>query len=274
LSTFEENQFQTLIRFGLTVNQAKLYLTSLRIGCATAKVLAQNAHIGREEVYRVLPALQNYGLIKKRIGSPTEYEPIESHEAMSILVGNKSSELSELKTKAAQFVANCPRVKAKSEENDSFIMITNIDKAVRMLVQAYKDANRLCVFTSGYERFIMRQNMPEKKEQVKEMLKALQRGVKIRAVLDEPADNKAIPLSKLFYSLSKRVVSHPNFEYRYVSSKHSALIAVFDDNIMFIETHQGPHVLLPQLWSNNRVLMGLGKTFFETAWASGFTPEK
>jgi len=37
---------------------------------------------------------------------------------------------------------------------------------------------------------------------------------------------------------------------------------------------QGSHVLLPQLWSNNKVLLGLGKTIFESAWESGFSSKK
>jgi sugar-specific transcriptional regulator TrmB len=275
LNSTEENKIQTLVRLGLTLNQAKLYLASLRIGYATAKMLAQNAHIGREEVYRVLPSLQNIGLMKKHIGSPTSYEPVESHEAMSILIGNKSNELSELKTKAVDFVAYSPPVKTKcAVENDSFIMITNLNKALRMIVNAFREASHLCVFTSGYERFITRQNMPEKKEQIREMIRALQRGVKIKAVFDDPADEKEIPLSSFSYNLSKKLVSHPNFEYRYISKRHPGLIAIFDENIMFIETRQGSHVLLPQLWSNNKVLLGVGKAFFESAWESGFSPEK
>lgn len=274
MGTNEENKILTLTRLGLTLNQAKLYFTSLKIGCATAKTLAQNAHIGREEAYRVLPYLQNYGLIKKHIGSPTLYEPIEPHEAMSILIGNKTKELSELKTKAVEFIASSPIVKASSDEADSFVMITNMDKAIRMLVQAYRDSKNLCTFTSGFDRFILRQNMPEKKEQIKEMFRALQRGVKIRAVFDEPTNEKEMPLHRFSYNLSKKVVTHPNFEYKYISRKHSGLIAIFDEKIMFIETRQGSNVLLPQLWSNNGVLLGLGKTIFESTWELGSFPEK
>jgi len=140
LDSIEEKQVQTLVRLGLTVNQAKLYLASLRVGYATAKMLAQKSHIGREEVYRVLPYLEKFGLIKKHLGSPTAYEPIEPDEAMSILVGNKTHELSELKLKAVEFAASVPKIKNKFEDEDSFIMINSVEKAVRMLVQAYDNA--------------------------------------------------------------------------------------------------------------------------------------
>jgi sugar-specific transcriptional regulator TrmB len=274
LETIEEKQVQTLVSLGLTTNQAKLYLTSLKIGYATAKALAQNSHIGREEVYRVLPSLQNLGLIKKYLSSPTSYEPIDPNEAMAILINNKSNELSEIKRKAVEFVDHCPRVKKKSDENDMFLMITSIDKALHMLIQAYKDANQLCFFTSGYERFILRMNMPEKQEQLNEMLRALNRGVKIRTVLDDPVDEKPIPFNRFNNSLVKKVISHPNFEYKYIYRKHDGLILAVDENIMFIEVKQGHNVLLPQLWSNNRVLLGLAKMIFDSAWEAGFSPEK
>jgi sugar-specific transcriptional regulator TrmB len=274
LGTTEENQIQTLVCLGLTVNQAKLYLTSLKVGYATARELAQNSHIGREEVYRVLPSLQNLGLVKKYLNSPASYEPIDPNEAMSILISNKSSELSEVRRKAVEFVANTPRVKMKSEENDTFMMITNIDKALHMLIQAYRDSKHSCFFTSGYDRFILRMNMPEKQDQIKEMLRALNRGVTIRTVLDDPVDDKGIPLQRFNNSLAKKLVHHPNFQYKYINRKHDGLIASFDEKVMFIEVKQGHNVLLPQLWSNNRVLLGLGKTLFESAWASGISPIK
>jgi sugar-specific transcriptional regulator TrmB len=273
LGAITEKQVQTLVCLGLTVNQAKIYLTNLKTGCTTAKLIAQNSSIGREEVYRVLPSLQNIGLIKKHLGSPSTYEPIDPNEAMSILVSNKSTELTEVKQKAAEFVASIPVVKTKSEENDDFTMITNMNKALHMLIQAYKDTKNVAFFTSGYERFISRMNMPEKEEQIKEMLGALKRGAKIKAVLDEPVGNKEIPLRRL-NSLAQKLVTNPNFEYKYVHRKHDGLIAVFDENIMFIEIKQGSNVLLPQLWSNNRVLLGLAKTLFDSAWAVGFSPEK
>jgi sugar-specific transcriptional regulator TrmB len=181
-----QSQLDTLIHLGLTHNQAKIYLANLQTGSATVKVIAQCAQIGREDVYRVLPSMQELGLIKKRLGNPTCYEPVEPHEVMSLLISNKSDELSRLRKSALEFVAGCPRPKKPNESDDLFLVVTNVDIAIHKLTDAIRNAKKSWVFTSGYERFIIRQNMPKKSTQIEEMLKAVDRGVKIRAVLDQP----------------------------------------------------------------------------------------
>jgi sugar-specific transcriptional regulator TrmB len=272
--TIKETQLSTLVQLGLTQNQAKIYLASQMTGRASVKAIAQNSKIGREDVYRVLPSLQCLGLIKKILGTPTFYEAVEPHEAMSLLISAKSQELSDLRKKALEFVANSPKSKKSLEQTDSFIMVSNIEMSIHMIAEAAKNAQKTWNFTSGYERFIIRQNMPKKLEQIKEMLKAVERGIIIRAVLDQPPkDKKKIPLSRLSFSISRALVSNPNFQYRYIDTKHVGLLGIFDDKLMFIETHQGPRVLLPQLWSNNEVLLGLGNNFFENAWKSSYNPK-
>ncbi len=267
-----QNPLDTLIHLGLTQNQARIYLATLQTGCATVKAIAQYSEIGREDVYRVLPTLQTLGLVKKCIGSPTSYEPVAPHEAMSLLVTSRSNELSQLRKEALEFVAHCPRKKEQAED-EKFTMVSNVDLAINTLIDAIKKTKQLWLFTSGYERFITRQNMPKKNKQIKEMLSAVKRGVKIKAVLDQPKDNKKLPLAALSLKESRELVTHPNFEYKYINTKHVALISIFDNKLMFIETHQGPRVMLPQLWSNNEVLLGLGNNFFEHAWQSAYSPE-
>jgi sugar-specific transcriptional regulator TrmB len=269
-----QSQIDTLIHLGLTHNQARIYCATLHLGCATVKAIAQCAQIGREDVYRVLPAMQDLGLLKKCIGSPTCYEPVVPHEVMSLLISNRANELAQLRKEALEFVAHCPRGKKKSEdENEKFTMVSNVDLAINTLIDAIKNTKQLWLFTSGYERFIVRQNMPKKSKQIAEMLAALKRGVKIMGVLDQPKDRKKLPLSAFALKESRELVQHQNFEYRYVDSIHAALISIFDNHLMFIETQQGPKVILPQLWSNNQVLLALGNTFFEHAWQSSYIPE-
>jgi sugar-specific transcriptional regulator TrmB len=237
------------------------------------KIIAQIAQVGREDVYRLMPSLYERGLIRKHIGSPTRYEPVEPSEAMSQLISDKSNELSHLKSKALEFITNAHKNLKSTPESELFLMTTNLDDAIHTLVDAIKNARESWIFTSGYDRFINRMNMPKKHEQVKQMLKAVRRGVKIKAVLDQPKNRKKLALSSLDLPSSRALVTHENFEYRYTDAKHAGLFSVFDSKLMFIETQQGSTALLPQLWSNNQVLLGLGKTLFENAWQSGYYPE-
>lgn len=273
LGSLEDNRVEMLVGLGLTHNQARVYLSSLQTGCASVKLIAQFAQIGREDVYRIMPALQDLGLIRKHIGTPTLYEPVAPNEAMSILMGKKTGELSQLKSKVQLFLKNWRRIDKPIEKDESFILVTNFDIAIHMLVDAIRKTKKSWLFSTGYERFIIRQNMPKKCLQINEMYKAVQRGVKIQAVLDEPQSREKLPGSLFGFPSSRALIKHKNFEYKYLSSKHVGLLSIFDDNLIFIETQQGPRIIVPQLWSNNHVLLGLGKTCFDQAWNNAYFPE-
>ena len=272
LGPLENNNVKMLEGLGLTHNQARIYLSNLQTGRASVKLIAQFAQIGREDVYRIMPSLQDLGLIRKHIGTPTLYEPVNPNEAMSILIEKKTGELSQLKSKVHLFLKNWQRIDKPIEKDESFIMVTNFDIAINMLVDAIKKTKKSWLFTSGYERFIIRQNMPKKRLQTNEMYTAVQRGVKIQAVLDEPQSREKLHESLFTFSGSRALINHKNFEYKYLGSKHVGLLSIFDDNLIFIETQQGPKIIVPQLWSNNHVLLGLGKTCFDQAWNNAYSP--
>ena len=55
---------------GLTPNQAKVYQTILKLGSATFSQISKASSVRREDVYKVLPALEKMGLAEKLLGKP------------------------------------------------------------------------------------------------------------------------------------------------------------------------------------------------------------
>ena len=66
----ELDKSDLLMGLGLTPNQAKVYQTILRIGNATVIQIAKSSSVRREDVYKVLPALEKMGLAEKLLGKP------------------------------------------------------------------------------------------------------------------------------------------------------------------------------------------------------------
>lgn len=75
-----------LTSFGLTGNEAKVFIALIQFRKANAHEIAKLAEISRQEVYRVLPNLERAGIIKVIIANPTEYEAIEPNEALAQLI--------------------------------------------------------------------------------------------------------------------------------------------------------------------------------------------
>jgi len=81
-----EKLISELTSFGLTGNEAKVFIALVQFKKANAHEIAKLANISRQEVYRVLPNLEKAGIIKVIIANPTEYETIDPNEALAQLI--------------------------------------------------------------------------------------------------------------------------------------------------------------------------------------------
>ena len=54
-----------LMDLGLTLLQAKAYLALSQLGKATVKTISKTANVARQDVYRVMLALEKLGLAEK-----------------------------------------------------------------------------------------------------------------------------------------------------------------------------------------------------------------
>ena len=72
----EDKTLDTLIDFGLSENEARVYLASLSLGSTTVLKLSKHSSINRATVYEVVEALERKGLMKKEIhGFKTLFSP-------------------------------------------------------------------------------------------------------------------------------------------------------------------------------------------------------
>jgi sugar-specific transcriptional regulator TrmB len=105
-----EDYIKTLSRFGFTVNQAKVYVAIVELGFASVGPISRNSGVRREEVYRILPKLEQMGLIERVLGTPNKIKAIPLEDAFSILVKQRQDEInkqvSELAARAKDFLSH------------------------------------------------------------------------------------------------------------------------------------------------------------------------
>ena len=92
----EKNYVDTLIEFGLTTLQAKIYLILLQMGRVDATSIAKSANIARQEVYRVMPTILNLGLASKLICKPLQYEATPLDNGLMILLQKQKEKVGTL----------------------------------------------------------------------------------------------------------------------------------------------------------------------------------
>ena len=83
--------FEILSEFGLTENQAKVFVAAVKLGTPTVSELADQADVRREEVYRMLPDLEKLGLIEKMLGKPMRIRSSDPQTSISRLVKHEQA---------------------------------------------------------------------------------------------------------------------------------------------------------------------------------------
>jgi len=115
---FHDEDIQALTFLGLTNLQARVYLSLVNGTTVTAKKIANNAEVARQDVYRIVAELESLSLIEKVISIPTKYRAVSMEDAVDILLGRKQKESLELMLKAAQLNNRFKTGKTASSHED------------------------------------------------------------------------------------------------------------------------------------------------------------
>jgi len=99
-----EEETELFTNLGLTYLQAKVYLTLVNSGEATAKSIAIKAKIDRPDVYRVISGLVTHGFIEKKIENPIRFKAFPIKEVVGALLKRKQEEVTTSKKKAMKIL--------------------------------------------------------------------------------------------------------------------------------------------------------------------------
>lgn len=102
----DEECIQALMKLGLTLLQATIYLALAKLGKAGVKKISKASNVARPDVYRVIPALGKIGLVEKIVATPTMYKAVPLKEGISILLQQKTDENIELQKKTKALLSN------------------------------------------------------------------------------------------------------------------------------------------------------------------------
>ena len=83
LTVADDENTDLLLGLGLSLNQARVYLAILKLEKTTVRKVAKFSKVRREEVYRILPALEKKGLVERLLGKPTEVRATVISDALA-----------------------------------------------------------------------------------------------------------------------------------------------------------------------------------------------
>jgi len=118
---FLEETATQLTDFGLTKTQAKIYITLITLGIASASEIATLSRIRREEIYRIIPQLEEHGIVAKRLQSPIRFSASPPETAIQILIESKlkamKDEIDKLQQKRTKLIFELNTIKLPPNKN-------------------------------------------------------------------------------------------------------------------------------------------------------------
>jgi sugar-specific transcriptional regulator TrmB len=254
----EEAAVQTLTRLGLTISQAKVYFDLLRLEKATVNTISKHSKMARQQVYRVLAELQEKGLVEKIIEIPTEFKPIPIEDCMYILIERKKNEVFKNQKEATVLLQRLIQKKTKNTLQEDEAQLRLISERATVL----REKGRLKAVQRSIDEVTSWKNPHTTMFiDMDDLTEALQRGVKIRVIIDKPSEEK------LLTDITKQLKKHPTFKIRYLPNAPKALISVYDKKEAWICTCTQPvRKDCPSLWTNNPCLLAILQDYFEMLW--------
>jgi sugar-specific transcriptional regulator TrmB len=258
-SRSKEEGVQVLKDLGLTITQAKSYLALCRLGISTTKTISTASAIARQDIYRTLARLQEFGLVNKVITTPTMFEAVPLQNAIEILMERKAEKNRELQAKTQRLLRNFGKNNertAPTVEGSQFVLIPQGRAYVLKGKKAINASQESVECVTSWKRFLqMMFNCGG------DVMEALNRGVEFRVIVDKPEDRKPLP------TIVEDVFKNPSCTVRCVLAFPRVFMACFDKKEVLIATSaDGSFSESTMLWSNAPPLVMMTQDYFETMW--------
>ncbi len=254
---FPNEDIDTLSELGLSMLQAKVYLSLAKEKNQTAQTISNNSGITRPDVYRILLQLEKTGLISRIIAKPEKFQAIPINEGISILIQRRIDKTIELQHKAHQLIQNFKPngINQTNNENAQFMLIPKKEAFSNKVEKLLNNTQEcICLLGSSKRLFFYTQNyLPVLKA-------ALSRKVTSRIILQKPQNQE--DLDKILIYLKS-----PCFNLKLIMESPHSSFEIFDKKEILISTTitDSPSQF-PALWSNNKCLVDAFQDYFEYLW--------
>lgn len=254
----EDFSTQTLEKLGLSKSQARVYLAVVSTQKASVAQIANLSKVARPDVYRILPTLEENGLVKKIIGSPTTYEATPLKQACEMLLENKKAEYNEIQHNTS-YLINKVDINAHLHSVDvgSFQIVSSVKLLLEMLAAENANAKASIDLMGKWPNvrpvvFGCHQFFPN----------AMKKGVKIRVIVDsDPSERKLAS-----------ALGNPLLEIRYLGERVPIKATIYDKRKASMFVGFSYDDVVPSLWSDNPEFLKMMSTYFDTLWMKAKVP--
>jgi sugar-specific transcriptional regulator TrmB len=264
---FEKN-VETLERAGLSHSQARVYLTLTIVGRTSIKTIAQVAKTDPANTSRAILGLQKLSLVDKTISKPNLYEAIPIKEGIELLLKRKKDEFTEVDRLSKLIIEQFDNVLPDQPQmdKDQFLIVPPKTSYVHSSLNNFQNAKDSIDLISTQKRSAQSKEVYSDAER-----KALNRGVKIRTIMEKPTEKINIIQQQTSKVLNG--VGVANIKRRFIQEVPKVVGGIFDNKIAtFLINPNADYMNSPCLLTNHEGFILMFRNYFDALWESG-TPE-
>jgi sugar-specific transcriptional regulator TrmB len=254
----DDENTDLLLDLGLSLNQARVYLAILKLEKTTVGQIAKFSKVRREDVYRILPALEKKGLIERLLGNPIEIRATPISDALSFLVSeekNKSDErLSGMRSTVRRLSLKDWKQPLPGKES-IYIRIAEKKAILAKTSGLIRNSKKEVALIADKARII-----PILSQFSDECERAIKKGAQIRLIFEgEKPDG-------LLKEKVKKLKSNASVHVKFHREPLNHFIMSDDKEALITTSKEGGLGESPSLWTNNSNLIGVLRTSFESDW--------
>ena len=262
--SISDEDISTLNQLGLSITQAKIYLTLAYAKNLTAQETSKRSGAARPLTYRVLDDLLEKGLITKIIDKPARFHAISPVECVSTLMNKRAITTAELREKAKLLKLRLKN-RAVSKAIDKPVQLEILPKRAAIYAKTEEILKNVQVSISFLS--FTRRVIALFRYIAAPLEEALGRGVECRVIIPKTHTE----LWKTINTFEK----YQNFTVKVIPILPKAGFSIWDKKELLIATSSVDSPTPPAtIWSDNNCIVDLCQEYFEHLWEKSEKPIK
>jgi sugar-specific transcriptional regulator TrmB len=229
--------FENLRSFGLTKYEADVYLTLLRLGSADASLISSTSGVPLGRMYSILNDLLEKKIIHSQETRPRKFVAVDPSTSIKYLIEAQRFKLKQqslaLDDMASEIEKELLGIKRSPQNKQFWTAAMGAGAVLDIITEQLNMVNKEMSLTVGYPEFsnYVLSKKPES-DLTKAMLRALERGVKFRMLIDRDLNNVERSMDENVKSIFRYLGK--NLQCR-ITSFSSTLFDVIDDDMVNIK---------------------------------------
>ncbi len=252
--------------FGLNKTKARIYIAINVLGAATASEIASLSKIRREEVYRILPELEEAGIVTSKLDAPRRFMATDPATSVEILVKLKTDtmkrEIDSLQLKKADLISRLSTTSfGVYEENtiEALARQDNVDKRYTQMVKKARNSMMLTASSDELEKILVAKAKEPYLEGQLEIRTILNKG----DLADHPDSSDYTDFVRRIRLLSTK--ANCEVELKRVDKTPFKVLVIDRKEAVWGESKSGK-MNSRFLWTNDQMHVGILRRAFENLW--------